>query len=215
MDSDRPFNLTPFPVIVAVEFFPLVIRYVKQSFLQWNLQTYGMIWQGMAWHGMVWQMQHLKRRRKEEEEKRRRNKEDEEEEEREELFRQQILLKCKEEISEMLCWKHSFLWCWSLATSESRSEIPWKFWNVVLEKDGEDRMDRMCEKRRSVRGKEERNFLHTIKIRKANCFIYVLRRNCSLKHVIEGKVEVKRRRGRRRKQLLDKREDTGHWKGKH
>jgi len=65
----------------------------------------------MAWHGMVWQMQHLKRRRKEEEEKRRRNKEDEEEEEREELFRQQILLKCKEEISEMLCWKHSFLWC--------------------------------------------------------------------------------------------------------
>jgi hypothetical protein len=74
---------------------------------------------------------------------------------------------------------------------------------VVLEKDGEDQLDRTCEKRRSVRVKEERNFLHTIKIRKANCFGYVLRRNCFLKHVIEGKVELTGRRGRRRKRLLD------------
>jgi hypothetical protein len=31
----------------------------------------------------------------------------------------------------------------------------------------------------------------------------MLRRNCLLKEVIEGKIEVTRRRGRRRKQLLD------------
>ena len=41
---------------------------------------------------------------------------------------------------------------------------------------------------------------------------HILRRNCLLKHVIEGKIEGAGRRGRRRKQLLDtlkKREDTG------
>jgi hypothetical protein len=57
------------------------------------------------------------------------------------------------------------------------------------------------------RVKEERNILHTIQIRKANWIGHILRRNCLLKHVIEGKIEgrieVAGRRGRRRKQLLD------------
>jgi inosine/xanthosine triphosphate pyrophosphatase family protein len=39
------------------------------------------------------------------------------------------------------------------------------------------------------RVKEERNILHTIKRRKANWICHILRRNCRLKHVIEGKVE--------------------------
>ena len=42
---------------------------------------------------------------------------------------------------------------------------------------------------------------------RVNWIRYILRRNCLLKHVIEGKVkgemEVTRRRGRRRKKLLD------------
>jgi hypothetical protein len=54
---------------------------------------------------------------------------------------------------------------------------------------------------------EERNILHTIKRRKANWICHILRRNCLLKHVIEGKIEGRMektgRRGRRRKQLLD------------
>jgi hypothetical protein len=57
------------------------------------------------------------------------------------------------------------------------------------------------------RVKEERNMLHTIKRRKANWIGHILRRNCLLKHVIEGKlegrIEMTGRRGRRRKQLLD------------
>jgi hypothetical protein len=57
------------------------------------------------------------------------------------------------------------------------------------------------------RVKEERNILHTIKRRKANWIGHILRRNCLLKQVIEGKLEGKiemtGRRGRRRKQLLD------------
>jgi hypothetical protein len=57
------------------------------------------------------------------------------------------------------------------------------------------------------RVKEERNVLHTIKRRKANWIGHILCRNCLLKHMIEGKLEVRTemtgKRGRRRKQLLD------------
>jgi hypothetical protein len=57
------------------------------------------------------------------------------------------------------------------------------------------------------RVKEERNILHTIQRRKANWIGHILRRNCLLKHVIEGKLEgrleVTVRRGRTCKQLLD------------
>jgi hypothetical protein len=53
----------------------------------------------------------------------------------------------------------------------------------------------------------QRNILHEIRKRKANWIGHILRRNCLLKEVIEGKIkgmiEVKRRRGRRRKKLLD------------
>jgi hypothetical protein len=39
------------------------------------------------------------------------------------------------------------------------------------------------------RFKEDRNILHTIKRRKANWMGHILRRNCLLKHVTEGKLE--------------------------
>jgi hypothetical protein len=54
---------------------------------------------------------------------------------------------------------------------------------------------------------EQRNILHEIRKRKANWIGHILHRNCLLKEVIEGKIkewiEVTRRRGRRRKELLD------------
>jgi hypothetical protein len=57
------------------------------------------------------------------------------------------------------------------------------------------------------RVKEDKNIVHTIKRRKANWIGHILRRNCLLKHVIKGKlekrIEMKGRRGGRRKQLLD------------
>ena len=66
-----------------------------------------------------------------------------------------------------------------------------------------------------LRVNEQRNILHKIIKRKANWIGHILRRNCLLKQVIEGKVkggmEVTRIRGRRRKKLLDdlkEREDT-------
>jgi len=54
--------------------------------------------------------------------------------------------------------EYSFLWFWNLDTFESRSEVPGKFWNVVLEKEGEDHLDQSFEKLSSVtksRGWEE------------------------------------------------------------
>ena len=58
-----------------------------------------------------------------------------------------------------------------------------------------------------LRVNEQRNILHEIRKRKANCIGHILRRNCLLQQVIEGKIkgqiEVTRRRGRRHKKLLD------------
>jgi hypothetical protein len=63
------------------------------------------------------------------------------------------------------------------------------------------------------RVKEERNILHTIRRRKANWIGHILRRKCRLKHIIEGKIRGTRRRGRRRKQLLDDlKEARRYWK---
>jgi hypothetical protein len=58
-----------------------------------------------------------------------------------------------------------------------------------------------------LRVKEQRNILHEISKRKANWSGHILRRNCLLQQVIEGKIkgwiEVTERRRRRRRKLLD------------
>jgi len=58
-----------------------------------------------------------------------------------------------------------------------------------------------------LRVNEKRNILYEIRKRKSNWICHILRRNCLLKQVIErkmkGDMEVTRRRGRRRKKLLD------------
>jgi len=58
-----------------------------------------------------------------------------------------------------------------------------------------------------LRVKEHSNILHEISKWKANWIGHILRRNCLLQRVIEGKIkggiEVTGRRGRRRRELLD------------
>jgi len=58
-----------------------------------------------------------------------------------------------------------------------------------------------------LRVKEQRNILHKIRKWKANWIGHILRRNCLLQRVIEGKIqggiEVTGRQGRRRRKLLD------------
>ena len=62
-----------------------------------------------------------------------------------------------------------------------------------------------------LRVNEQRNILHEIRKRKANWIGHILRRNCLLKQVIEGKIkgwiEVTGRRGRGGKKLLDELKD--------
>jgi hypothetical protein len=56
-------------------------------------------------------------------------------------------------------------------------------------------------------GKGEGNILHEIKRRKSNWIGHILRSNCLLAHVIErkieGRIDVRERPRRRRRQLLD------------
>jgi hypothetical protein len=58
-----------------------------------------------------------------------------------------------------------------------------------------------------LRVKQQRNILHEIRKRKANWIGHILRINCLLQRVIEGKIqggiEVTGRRERRRRKLLD------------
>jgi hypothetical protein len=67
------------------------------------------------------------------------------------------------------------------------------------------------------RVKEKRNILHLVKRRKANCIGHILRRNCLVKPLVNGKleevIEQTGRRGTRSKQLLDVlKEIRGYWK---
>jgi hypothetical protein len=72
------------------------------------------------------------------------------------------------------------------------------------------------------RVKEERNIVHTVNKMKANCIGHISRTQCLLIHFtegkIEGRIEMTRRRGRRRTQFLDHlkvRKVTGNLKRKH
>jgi hypothetical protein len=79
------------------------------------------------------------------------------------------------------------MWCWR------KMEISWT--------------DHVRNEEVLLRVKEQRNTLHEISKRKANWICLILRRNCLLRKVIEGKIrggiEVTGRRGRRRRKLLD------------
>jgi hypothetical protein len=62
-----------------------------------------------------------------------------------------------------------------------------------------------------LRVNEQRNILNEIRKQKAKWIGHILRRNCLIKQVIEGKIkgdmEMTRRRGRRRRKLLDNLKD--------
>jgi hypothetical protein len=49
----------------------------------------------------------------------------------------------RQKLEELLNLENSFVWWSKLDNSGSRSKIPWKFWNTVLEKDGENQLYRL------------------------------------------------------------------------
>jgi hypothetical protein len=114
----------------------------------------------------------------------------------------------------------------NLDTSESRSEMAGKVWNVVLKKAGEDQLDRSCEKWGSIthsQGGEECP-THN-KNRRSNWIGNILRRNCLMKHIIEWKKEINKQSWKWREDeekdvssysmILRKGECTGNWKKEH
>jgi hypothetical protein len=80
----------------------------------------------------------------------------------------------------------------------------------VFEKDGEDQLDQSCEK---WRVKERINIPHEIIKRKANWIGHMLRKNCLLRQVSEGKIkrgiDVTEIQGRRRRKLLSDLKERG------
>jgi hypothetical protein len=97
------------------------------------------------------------------------------------------------------CQEGSEMWCWR------RTE------KISL-------LDHVRNEEVLLRVKEERNIVHTVNRREGNWIGHILRRNCLLKHVIEGqiegRIEVTGRRERKHRQLLDDLEGkkTGSWK---
>ena len=69
---------------------------------------------------------------------------------------------------------------------------------VVMEKD-RDQLERSCEKWGITKSQGK----NTVSRRKDNWIGHILHRNCLLKHIIQGRMEVTKRRGRRRKRLLN------------
>jgi hypothetical protein len=88
----------------------------------------------------------------------------------------------------------------------------------MLWTDGDDQLDRSCEKLRKYvellhRVKEKGNILRRIKREMANFIGHILRRNCLLNHTVEekigGGIYVTGKRGRRCEQLFGDIKETG------
>jgi hypothetical protein len=60
-------------------------------------------------------------------------------------FTSKLDLKWMQELTKCYIWKHILELCWNLDSSENRTEPPEKFWNVVVDKAGEDQLDGSCE----------------------------------------------------------------------
>ena len=60
---------------------------------------------------------------------------------------------------------------------------------MVLEEDGKDQLNRLCEKKHCMEVRGKGTSLHIIKLRKDDWIGHILRRNVLLKHVTEGKIK--------------------------
>ena len=77
--------------------------------------------------------------------------------------------------------------------------MPLKFLNVPIEKIS---WTDLVKNEVLLRVKDKWS-IKSVKRKKANWIRHVLHRNCLLKHVIDGKIYMTGRRGRRRKHVLD------------
>ena len=87
------------------------------------------------------------------------------------------------------------------------SSSRWEGGKIILKRIILNRTDNVRNEGVLLRVKEQRNILHEIRKREAKWIGHILRRNCLLQRVTEGKIqgglEVTGRQGRRRRKLLD------------
>ena len=108
----------------------------------------------------------------------------------------------------MLRLEHGSVWCWNLDAPGNNQKHLESFemwcWRRMEQISW---TNHVRNEKVLLRVNDQRNILHEIRKRKANWIGHVLRRNCLLQQVIEGKIkgqiEVTRRGGRRCKKLLD------------
>ena len=98
------------------------------------------------------------------------------------------------------------VWCWTLRAAHQKYLESFEMW-CWRRMEKISWTDHVRNEEVLLRVNEQRNILHEIRKRKANLIGHILRRNCLLKQVIEGKIkgemEVTRRWGIRRKKLLN------------
>ena len=57
------------------------------------------------------------------------------------IFTSKLDFDLRKKLAKCYVLQHGSVWCWNVDTLRRSSETPEKFWNVVLEKDGEDQLD--------------------------------------------------------------------------
>ena len=109
-----------------------------------------------------------------------------------------------EETSEVFCVDCSVVWCRDLDTPTEWAKTTGRIWHVDVEKDVACKMERQIKNAVVLeRVGEGRIMLELIRKRKINWLCHWLRRNCLLKDALEGMVNGKKVRGRRRYQMID------------
>ena len=112
----------------------------------------------------------------------------------------------KEEVSEELCVECSIVWCRDLDATTRRNEqkrleaFEMWIWRSIERVKWTDKIKNAVVLERVVEGII---MLKLIKKRKINWLGHWLRRNCLLKDALEGMVNGKKVRGRRRYQIID------------
>jgi len=126
----------------------------------------------------------------------------------------QIGLKFIEQSTQLLYLEQSFIWCWNLAISDSRSELPSRFWDIVWR-----RMEKISwtdhVRNELLYRVRDGSILQTINRGKAKWIGHSLHKNWLLNQLMKErqKDKVMGRRGRRCKQLLYNLEERkGYWK---
>jgi len=124
------------------------------------------------------------------------------------LFTNKCDLNLRERLVRFYVWSIALYGAetWTLRATDQRHRETFEMW-CWRRKEKISWTDHVRNEEVFLRVNEQRNIIHEIIKRKANWIDHILRRNCLLKQVIEGKIkgqiEVTRRQGRRRRKVLD------------